>query len=131
MKQAPTQALNTADLDKRITKLEWRMKKEALVGRRRAALEARHGGGLSVNRLLIPCIIRPDACIEPPNPCSFDDASPDNPARGVDLQGWRACSARLRFSPIRVAAAGIAAILRDAARRSALADLRIKIADLG
>jgi hypothetical protein len=32
MKQAPTQVLNTADLDKRITKLEWRMKKEALVG---------------------------------------------------------------------------------------------------
>jgi hypothetical protein len=62
--------------------------------RRLAALDARHGGGLSVNRLLIPCIIRLDACSEPPNPCFFDDASPDNRARVADLQAWRACSAR-------------------------------------
>jgi hypothetical protein len=62
--------------------------------RRLAALEARYGDGLSVNRLLIPCIIRQDACSTRPNPCSFDDASPDNPARVVDLQEWRACSAR-------------------------------------
>ena len=62
--------------------------------RRRAAPEARSEDGLSVNRLLIPCIIRPDACSEPPNSCSFDDVSPDNPARVADLQERRACSAR-------------------------------------
>ena len=64
--------------------------------RRLAALEARLGGDLPVNRLLIPCIIRQDACSTRPNPCSFDDASPDNRARAVDLQAWRACSARRR-----------------------------------
>jgi hypothetical protein len=61
--------------------------------RRFAAFDARHGVGLPVNRLLIPCIIRPDACSEP-NACSFADASPDHRAKVVDLQGWRACSAR-------------------------------------
>ena len=62
--------------------------------RRLAALEARHGDGFPVNRLLIPCIIRRNACSARPNPCSFDDVSPDNRARAVDLQEWRACSVR-------------------------------------
>jgi hypothetical protein len=119
--------------------------------RRLAALEARHGDGLSVNRLLIPCIIRPDTCSEPPNPCSFDDALPDNPARVVDLQGWRACSAqRYSFAPTNGLSRphgeerGEAARLepwgrhrtrrhpsRRRARRSASADLRINRTDLG
>jgi hypothetical protein len=58
-----------------------------------AALEACAWDALPVNHLLIPCIIRQDSCSEPTNPCSFDDASPDNRARLVDLQAWRACSA--------------------------------------
>jgi hypothetical protein len=62
--------------------------------RRLAALRARAREAFPVNRLLIPCIIRPDACSSRPNPCSFGDASPDNPACVVDLQAWRACSAR-------------------------------------
>jgi hypothetical protein len=62
--------------------------------RRLAALEARYGIDAPVDRLLTPCIIRPDACSGPPHPCSFDDASPDNRAKIVDLQEWRACSAR-------------------------------------
>ena len=57
--------------------------------RRLAALEARLGGDLPVDRLLVPCIIRPDACSARPNPCFFDDVSPDNQARVVDLQEWR------------------------------------------
>jgi hypothetical protein len=61
--------------------------------RRLAALEARARDALPVNRLLIPCIIRQDACSARPNPCFSDDASPDDWARVVDLQGWRACSA--------------------------------------
>jgi hypothetical protein len=63
------------------------------VERRLAALEARYDGELPVDRLLIPCIIRPDACSRAANPCSFADASPDDRARGVDLQGCRACLA--------------------------------------
>jgi hypothetical protein len=66
--------------------------KRRTVERRLAALEARYG--LPVNRLLIPCIIRQNACFRPSNPCSFDDASPDNRAKIVDLQEWRACSVR-------------------------------------
>ena len=62
--------------------------------RRLAARKARARDAVPVNRLLIPCIIRQDACSTRPNPCSFDDASPDNAARVVDLQAWRACSAR-------------------------------------
>jgi len=62
--------------------------------RRLAALEARARDALPVNRLLIPCIIRPDACSARPNPCSFDDVAPENRARVVDLQEWRSCSAR-------------------------------------
>jgi hypothetical protein len=54
--------------------------------RRLAALEARARDTFPVNRLLIPCIIRPDACSSHPNPCSFDDVSPDNRARAADLQ---------------------------------------------
>jgi hypothetical protein len=46
--------------------------------RRLAAPKARARDAFPVNRLLIPCIIRPDACSRPPNPCSFDDVSPDN-----------------------------------------------------
>jgi len=69
--------------------MKWRS-----VERRLAALEAHYG--LPVNRLLIPCIIRSDACSQPPNPCSFDDASPDNRAKIVNLQEWRACSAHRR-----------------------------------
>jgi len=65
---------------------------------RLAALEARARDALPVNGLLIPCIIRQDACSQPPNLCSFDDVSPDNRARVVDLQEWRACSAR-RMKP--------------------------------
>ena len=57
--------------------------------RRLVALGARAREALLVNRLLIPCIIRQNACSEPTNPCSLDDASPDNPARVVDLQAWR------------------------------------------
>jgi hypothetical protein len=65
---------------------------------RLAAVETRARDALPVNRLLIPCIIRQDACSQPPNLCSFDDVSPDNRARVVDLQEWRACSAR-RMKP--------------------------------
>jgi hypothetical protein len=54
--------------------------------RRLVALEARARDAVPVNHLLIPCIIRPDACSARPNPCSFDDVSPDNPARVADLQ---------------------------------------------
>jgi hypothetical protein len=62
--------------------------------RRLAALEARAHEAFPVNRLLIPCIIRQNACSARPDPCSFDDASPDNRARVADLQERRACSAR-------------------------------------
>jgi hypothetical protein len=62
--------------------------------RRIAALEARYGIDAPVDRLLTTCSFRPDACTEPPNSCSFDDGSPANRAKVVDLQGWRACSAR-------------------------------------
>jgi hypothetical protein len=64
--------------------------------RRLEALEASYGVGLPVDCLLSPCTIRPDACSEPPKPCSLDDVSPDNRARVVDLQAWRSCSARTR-----------------------------------
>jgi hypothetical protein len=63
--------------------------------RRIAALEAIYGCDAPVDPLLTPCSIRPDACSKPANPCSFDDVSPDNRARVVDLQGWR--HARLRL----------------------------------
>jgi hypothetical protein len=43
--------------------------------RRLAAFDARHGDALPVNRLMIPCFIRPDACSRPLNACSFDDPS--------------------------------------------------------
>jgi hypothetical protein len=63
------------------------------VERRIAALEARRGIDPTVDRLLTPCIIRQDACSQPPDACSFDDASSDNRVNVVDLQGWRSCSA--------------------------------------
>jgi hypothetical protein len=65
--------------------------------RRLAVLEARAREAFPVNRLLIPCIIRQNACSARPNPCSFDDAPPDNRVRVVDLQASRACSARSCF----------------------------------
>ena len=66
------------------------------VERRLVALEAIYGIDPPVDSLLTPCIIRSDACSEPATPCSFGDASPDNRAKVVDLQEWRACSARRR-----------------------------------
>jgi hypothetical protein len=81
--------------------------------RRLAALEARVRDAAPADRLLTPCTCRQDACSEPPNACSFDDVSPADRPRVVDLQGWRACSARrssaIPFTRIIAIDGGIAA----------------------